>query len=435
MILRKGRITKEMVQKVARFTSSINQDRVLAIYDIRQSIAHARALERSGVISAKDAEKLVQGLEKLHKKAENKPDYFGDQYEDIHMAVEEELGEIGKKLHAGRSRNDQVACDMRMYIRDVIHSIVQSLDNAIEALKAKDLKSDGKKVIMPAYTHLQRAQAVDLSTYLGVYRKWFERDKQRFADLMKRVNLLPLGSGAGASTNIKLDRQTLASELGFDGVMDNPMDAVSSRDYLIEFAGHAAILGTHLSRMAEELVLFSSREFSFVELDESIAETSSIMPQKKNPDCIELMRSASGRLAGTAVNLMTLMKGLPLTYNRDMQDDKAVFIAAETAMQIIDLVPDILNNISFNAENMRRVASEGFTDAADFAEYLVLKGLDFRTAHRKVGQLVKEGLERGYSNFRGFSLEELKKEIPQTEDDVFNFLDINNSVARRLHEK
>lgn len=435
MILRRGRINKDKLRKIAVFTSSIEKDNILAGYDIRQSIAHSRALEKAGIINAADSKKLVSGLENLLKKLDRDPDFFKGDYEDIHMAVEEKMGEIGRKLHAGRSRNDQIACDMRMYVRDMIHRIVKGLEIIVETFKAKDLDSDGRKVFLPAYTHLQRAQAVDLSTYLGVYSNWFNRDRERLTELKKRVNKLPLGSGAGASSNIKLDKQMLADELGFEGIIDNPMDAVSSRDYLQEFANDLVILGIHFSRMAEDFIIFSSREFSFIELDESIADTSSIMPQKKNPDCLELIRSAAGRIIGTAVNLAVVMKGLPLSYNRDMQDDKEIFVAAETVVNIVDLIPDILRNIRFNADRMCAAAGEGFTDAADFAEYLVINGMDFRTAHQKTGQLVRMGLEKGYCSIQDFSLEEINKTIPEAKKDVLEFIEIKNAVSRRLYKK
>jgi len=435
MVLRKGRISKEMVKKVAEFTSSIKQDCRLALYDIRQSTAHARALGKAGYISEKDSGKIIKQLESLMKKVEKDSNYFGSGHDDIHMAVEAELGELGKKLHAGRSRNDQVACDLRMFVKDSVERIIGGLKDAVKALKKKDADENGKEIIMPMYTHLQRGQAIDLSTYLGAYISLFERDIERFAELKKRVNVLPLGSGAGASTGIKLDWNGIAEELGFDSVIANPVDGVASRDYLIEFANAAALLGINLSRLAEDFVIYSSKEFGFIELDESIAETSSIMPQKKNPDCFELMRSASGRLTGAAVNLMTVVKGLPLTYNRDMQDDKAVFVSADTAAEIVELIPELMENIKFVPEKTMKAASEGFTDAADFAEYLVTKGMEFRTAHQKAGILVKKGLDKGYTSLRDFSLEELRAEADKVEEDVFNFIDIKNAVQRRIYKK
>lgn len=436
MILRDGRLTKEMSGKVARFTSSIDKDRILAKYDIEQSIAHARALEKAGIISPEDSRKIISNLKELLGKLEENPDFFKGNYDDIHMAVEDKLGEIGKKLHAGRSRNDQVACDMRMYVRDMIDKITDGQEAVIKSINDKDKEQDGRKIFLPAYTHLQRAQAVDLSTYLGVYIQWFKRDIERFKELRKRVNRLPLGSAAGASSNIKLDREMIAKELEFDGVLENPMDAVSSRDHILEFANNISILGIHFSRMAEEFILFSTREFSFVDLDESISETSSIMPQKKNPDCFELIRSASGRLIGTAVNLSVVMKGLPLTYNRDMQDDKEIFAAADTVVAIINLIPELLSNMTFNTGNMNKAAGGGFTDAADFAEYLVLKkGMEFRTAHQLVGQLVRKGLDKGYCKLGDFSLEEIKESISEADEDVFEFINMENAVQRRLYGK
>ncbi len=432
MILRKGRIKKEMLKKVAVFASSISRDRILAEYDIIQSIAHTKALLKAEIITPSDSRDLISSLQKLKANLH----FLDGQYDDIHMAVEENLGDTGKKLHAGRSRNDQIACDMRMYVRDKTDKIINGLKKIIKAINKKDMDSDGRNVFLPAYTHLQRAQPVDLSTYLGVYNQWFKRDIERFKELYKRVNKLPLGSAAGASSNIKLDRAMIAEELGFDGVIENPMDAVSSRDYILEFANNISILGIHFSRMAEEFILFSTREFSFIELDESIADTSSIMPQKKNPDCLELIRSASGRLIGTAINLAVVMKGLPLTYNRDMQDDKEIFVSAKTVLTIIDLIPDILDNITFNTDKMAEAASDGFTDAADFAEYLVLKkGMEFRTAHQLTGTLIRKGLDKGYSNLADFPLKEIKEVIDNIDEDVFEFIDVKNAVRRRLYGK
>lgn len=435
MILRKGRITKEKIRKIGAFTSSINVDYILAEYDIKQSIAHAKGLNRAGIIKKEDLNKIVSGLKKIEKKVVN-TDYFKNKnYEDIHMAVEEELGEVGKKLHAGRSRNDQVACDMRMYLRDKVQEIAGGLDKIIESFKSKQKEYDAKNILLPFYTHLQKAQPIDLYTYLGVYIEWFKRDKQRFSQMIERINLLPLGSGAGACSNIKLDRKKIARELGFSGVIENPLDAVASRDYIIEFANACSVCGIHLSRLAEELIIFSTSEFSFVDIDENIADTSSIMPQKKNPDCIELIRAASGKVIGNSVNLMVVMKALPLSYNRDLQDDKAVFISAQALNEIVDIFPIILNNIHFNTDKMEEAALKGFTDACDFAEYLVLKGMDFRVAHQKIGALVNQGIKKGYKNLSDFSVEELKKNIPEVQEDVFEFIDMRNAVKRRLHQK
>ncbi|NLB34793.1 MAG: argininosuccinate lyase [Elusimicrobia bacterium] len=435
MILRGGRLGKDLREKIAEFTSSAEKDIILASYDILQSRVHAAALEKAGYIEEKDLKEINSALDKALLALKEDPSKFVKGFDDIHMAVESFLGEPGRKLHAGRSRNDQVACDMRLFLRDSAERIIELLSQAVDALEQKIKSSDGKKVIMPSYTHLQRAQPVDLATYLGVYINWFKRDSERFSQLKKRLNLLPLGSGAGASTNIKLDRNFIAKELGFEGLLDNPMDAVSSRDHMLEFSSACAILGSHISRMAEEFVILSTKEFSFIELDESIAETSSIMPQKKNPDCIELMRSSSGRLNGALVGLLTVMKGLPLMYNRDMQDDRIVFDSAFKAETLLDLIPDILENISFNPEKMGQAARVGFTDAADFAEYLVIKGMDFRDAHREVGRLVSEGISKGYENFSDYPLEDLQKEIPQVETDLKDFIKTENAVARRLHKR
>ncbi|MDA3792077.1 MAG: argininosuccinate lyase [Elusimicrobia bacterium] len=430
MVLRKGRISKEKLKEVMELTSSINKDYILAEYDLKQSMAHIRALAEAGIVDKKNSAKIEKELEQLLKKIKKDPCYFLGDYEDIHMAVEEELGELGEKLHAGRSRNDQVACDMRMYVRDKIGDIKTNLVAGVNAVRAK-IEKDGD-MILPAYTHLQRAQAIDLKTYLETFILWFERDIERLKELSKRVNMLPLGAAAGASTGIKLNYGKIAKELGFDGIIKNSMDAVSSRDYILEFVNVLSVMGVHISRLAEDFVIYASREFSFIELDESISDTSSIMPQKKNPDCIELMRSAAGKLIGVQTGLASVVKGLPLMYNRDMQDDKEIFRAVKIAARITGLLPALFNNITFNAERLKDAASDGFTDATDFAEYLVLNGIDFRAAHRKTGLIVKTGLEKGYNMIKSFSLQELQEAVPEVKEDVFNFIDIKEAVKRRM---
>ncbi len=434
MILRKGRLTGKKLKNISRFTSSIKQDYPLAGYDIKQSIAHAKALQKAGFISAREKKEIINGLKKIKSSIDGNSRYFIEtgNYEDIHMAVEEKLGELGKKLHAGRSRNDQVACDMRMYVRDAVDNLIELLEEAIDSLKDRDENQEGGEVLMPAFTHLQHAQAVNLSTYLDVFIQWFKRDIQRLKDLRKRVNILPLGSAAGASTNIKLDLEFIARELGFDKIASNSMDAVSCRDYIIEFAGALSVLGVHFSRMAEDFIIYSSSEFSYIEFDQSIADTSSIMPQKKNPDVLELIRGSSARLIAVAGEMAVLMKGLPLTYNRDMQNDKEIIRAAVLGIEMAGIIPVILNNIEFNEANMAREARTGFTDAADLAEYLVLNGVEFRKAHEKVGKLVNNGIEKGYSGLSEFTFEEMVEIVPEVKKDVFNFIDVENSVSRRL---
>ncbi len=435
MILRKGRLKKDQIKKIAEFTSSIEEDRALAFYDIRQSVAHARALKKAGYLSEEEFKEISSGLSDVKKKLEKDPGFFGSEHDDIHMAVESELGKAGEKLHAGRSRNDQVACDVRMYLRDAVKEIVKGLDEVRDVLEEKISEPGIAGACMPFYTHLQRAQPINLGTYLELYRCWFSRDKERFLQLNKRINRLPLGAAAGASTSIKTDRESVAKELGFEGTIDNSLDAVASRDHVIEFACACSTIGTHFSRMAEELILFASKEFSFIDIDESIAETSSIMPQKKNPDCLELIRSAAGKLNGNTVSILTIMKGLPLTYNRDLQNDRVVFDSARTVIRILEIMPHIIRNISFNLKRMSDAAREGFTDAADFAEYLVSKGMEFRRAHRIVGELVKEGIERGYENFSDYPVKEILSRVPRAEEDFRDIIKMEEAVARRIRKK
>ncbi len=436
MVLREGRLTKELNVEIRRFTSSLEKDMFLAPYDIRQSIAHAHALEKAGIISTSESKKLVSGLKKLKIKIEKNPAFLSSDADDIHMAIEEKLGKIGEKLHAGRSRNDQVACDMRMYVRDAALSLEAEIEKLQRAIKVADISAGGEKALIPVYTHMQRAQAVTLSTHLGAYRSWLQRDRQRLGQLRKRVNMLPLGSGASAGTGIKLDLEMIASELGFEGIIENPIDAVSSRDYIQEFASIISVFSVHLSRMAEDLIIFSTSEFNFVSLSEEISETSSIMPQKKNPDCMELVRSASSRLCGISSGLMTLMKGLPLSYNRDMQDDKQIYSAAGLACSLARVMAIVMKNITFNKENMEKAAREGFTDAADFAEYLTLKkGIDFRQAHRLTGLLVLDGIAKGYRAIAHLSLDEIKETVPEAEESLYDFIRPENAVQRRLGVK
>ncbi|MGM0441434.1 MAG: argininosuccinate lyase [Elusimicrobiota bacterium] len=437
MILRKGRLTREKLEKISSFTSSLKEDYPLAEYDIKQSIVHAKALSKAGIITSKQKKEIVEGLKKIRTKLKEDSRFFqkSGNYEDIHMAIEEKLGKLGKKLHAGRSRNDQVACDMRMFVMNAVDELIHGLENAVDTLRERDKDVGGGKILMPAFTHLQHAQAVDLSTYLGVFRNWFTRDIQRLKDLKKRVSILPLGSAAGASTNIKLDLEFIAGELGFREVAQNSMDAVSSRDYIMEFAGALAVIGVHFSRMAEDFIIYSSSEFFYIQFDQSIADTSSIMPQKKNPDVLELIRGSAARLISTANEIAVLMKGLPLTYNRDMQNDKEIIRASRLCTEIADIIPDILKNIEFNREKMEDEARYGFTDAADMAEYLVLEGMEFRTAHEKVGKLVSRGIEKNCSNLSELSLKEMREVIPGIKEDVFDFIEVKNAVSRRLHDE
>lgn len=434
MVLRKGRISKEKLKEVMGLTSSINKDYILAEYDLKQSLSHIDALSEAGIVNQADRDKLKDKLKEFIEEVKKDPCYFLGDYEDIHMAVEEKLGPPGEKLHAGRSRNDQIACDMRMYVRDSIDAIKENLAKAEMVLYDKIDSVGAKNIIMPAYTHLQRAQAVNLKTYLETFALWFKRNIDRLDELRRRVNLLPLGAAAGASTGIKLDYGRIAADLGFSGVIKNSIDAVSARDYILEFANILTLIGINISRMAEDFINFAGREFAFIELDESISDTSSIMPQKKNPDSIELMRSAAGKLIGVQTGLSAVFKGLPLIYNRDLQDDKEIFRAVKIASRITGLLPVVFNNITFNAQRMEEAAGDGFTDATDFAEYLVLNGVDFRAAHRKTGLLVKEGIEKGYNMINSFSLDELQKSVPEVKEDVFKFIDIKEAVKRRLEK-
>lgn len=428
-----GRFEKQTAHEVDDFNSSIHFDCRLYRQDILGSIAHAKMLGKQNIISKEDAELICQGLEEILHDIEEGRVSFSISNEDIHMNIEslliEKIGDIGKKLHTGRSRNDQVALDTRMYTRDVIDQVINqliSLQHTIIEIARQHIKT-----VIPGYTHLQKAQPTTLAHHLMAYFEMFRRDIERFQDCRKRVNIMPLGSGALAGTTYPLDREWVAKELKFDSITRNSLDAVSDRDFAIEFLGCASILMMHLSRFCEELILWSSHEFQFVEMDDSYSTGSSIMPQKKNPDVAELIRGKTGRVYGDLITLLTVMKSLPLAYNKDMQEDKeALFDAMDTVLKCINMFDGMLSTIKFKPENMFRQASTGFTNATDAADYLVKKGLPFRSAHEVVGKLVLYCIKEGKS-LLDLSLDEYKKFSPIFEEDIFDAISLETCVNQR----
>jgi argininosuccinate lyase len=415
------------------FTSSLRFDRRLWPYDLQGSRAWARALCRAGLLTAAEQDAILRGLDTVREELESGRFPFRQELEDIHMNVERRLvevaGPVGGKLHTGRSRNDQIALDERLYLRDVIGHVDAGVREVQAVLVARAEEHLGAP--MPGYTHLQRAQPVLLSHHLLAYVFMLERDRGRLADTRDRGNVMPLGAAALAGAAFAIDREALAKDLGFTAPTPNSMDAVSDRDHLIEFLAAAAILGMHLSRLAADLTLWATSEFGFVEFSDAFATGSSIMPQKKNPDVAELLRGKSGRLYGALVSLLTAMKGLPLTYNSDMQEDKEpLFDAVDTLEAILHVVPPMLRTLTFRVDRMREAAGAHYSTATDLADYLVRKGLPFREAHEVVGHVVRHGLAQG-KELGALSLDELRRFSPLIEGDVHRALTVDASLQAR----
>jgi argininosuccinate lyase len=428
-----GRFTERADAAAERFTGSLAFDRRLWPHDIAGSIAWARALARAGVIGADERDRIVKGLEAVRGELEAGTFPFRTELEDIHMNVERRLvelaGPVGGKLHTGRSRNDQIALDERLYLRDVVALVIAGIRRVQEALLAH--AGDTIDTPMPGYTHLQRAQPIVLAHHLLAYVFMLERDRARFEACATRANVLPLGAAALAGTAFPIDRETLARELGFASAAPNSLDAISDRDYVLEFLSAAAIAGMHLSRLAADLTLWATAEFGFAEFADRFATGSSIMPQKKNPDVAELMRGKSGRLYGNLMAVLTVMKGLPLSYNSDMQEDKeAWFDSVDTLLAILDVAPPMLATLHFRTDRLARAAGEHFSTATDLADYLVRKGLAFREAHEVIGRIVRHAIDAGtgldaidVATLRGFS--------PLFDDDVKAAITVEASLAAR----
>ncbi|MGR3310298.1 MAG: argininosuccinate lyase [Candidatus Brocadiales bacterium] len=427
-----GRFTKPTSADVEAFTESVSFDWQLYKYDIEGSIAHVAMLAKCGLITNTERNKIIKGLKEIQKDIESGSFVFKENLEDVHMNIEaaliERIGEAGKKLHTARSRNDQVALDMRLWMRDQIGTLTKLLTNIQHELV---LKGKGNiKIIIPGLTHLQHAQPVLLAHYLLAYVEMFERDKSKLHDCLIRSNQSPLGACALAGTTLPTDPELTAKLLGFESVCANSLDAVSDRDFCIEFAFCLSMIAMHLSRLSEEWIMWSSQEFDFISIDDSYCTGSSIMPQKKNPDVLELIRGKCARIYGSLTTLLTLMKGLPLAYNRDMQEDKeAVFGSCDTVKRCLSLINGLVKNTEFNAEKFARACEDGFLDATALAEYLVQKGIPFRQAHEIVGTIVKDCIKTN-KKLAELELDEFKKFSPKIGKDVFEVLGTENCIKR-----
>ncbi|MBO8157998.1 argininosuccinate lyase [Thermosyntropha sp.] len=433
MKLWSGRFTKETDKLTEDFNASISFDCRMYKQDIRGSIAHASMLAKQGIITKEESQLIIEGLKEIEKELEEGKLRFAVEAEDVHMNIEtfliKKIGEVGKKLHTARSRNDQVALDLRLYLKDEIKEIRRLLIDLEETLL--NLAEEHVETIMPGYTHLQKAQPVSLAHHLMAYFEMMRRDVERLDDCLKRTDYMPLGSGALAGTGFNLDRDFVKEQLGFTHVTRNSLDAVSDRDFAIEFLSFASILMMHLSRFSEELIIWSTEEFGFVEMDDAFSTGSSIMPQKKNPDIAELVRGKTGRVYGDLVALLTIMKGLPLAYNKDMQEDKeALFDAVDTVKKCLIVFTPMLKTARFKPEKMAKAARGGFTNATDLADYLVRKGLPFRDAHEVVGKAVLYCIERG-KDLEELNLSEYQEFCRLIDEDVYEFLAVKECVARR----
>jgi argininosuccinate lyase len=428
-----GRFTEGADPRAERFTSSLAFDRRLWPYDLAGSMAWARALARAGLLTETERDTILKGLEAVREELAAGTFPFRVEYEDIHLNVEKRLqelvGEVGGKLHTGRSRNDQIAVDERLYLKDAAARVGEGLRQVQAALVRR--AADHVETPLPGYTHLQRAQPIVLAHHLLAYVFMLERDRARCRDAAARADVLPLGAGALAGTAFPIDREALARDLGFATVTPNSLDAVSDRDYVVEFLAAAALCGVHLSRLAADLTLWATAEFGFVEFADAFATGSSIMPQKKNPDVAELIRGKSGRLTGALVAALTMLKGLPLAYNSDLQEDKEpLFDAVDTLEAVLTVLPPLLASLTFRTDRMRRAAGEHFATATDLADYLVRKGLPFRQAHETVGRIVRHALEGG-RDLGALDLGELRRFSPLFDPDVKDAITVEASLRAR----
>ncbi|MGD9329760.1 MAG: argininosuccinate lyase [Desulfobacterales bacterium] len=428
-----GRFAEQTDQTVEAFTASIAIDRRLYRHDIDGSIAHCRMLAKAGIISRDDAAKLVKGLDQIRAEIEKGQFVFADCLEDIHMHIEDRLaaivGRVARKLHTARSRNDQVALDARLYLREETGRILDQLRGLRQAFV--DAAREHVSTVMPGYTHMQRAQPVLLGHHLLAYYEMFTRDSARFRDALNRINVMPLGCAALAGTTYPIDRDEVANQLGFAEIAANSMDAVADRDFMLEFVSAASIAMVHLSRLSEELVLWASSEFGFIEMPDAFSTGSSIMPQKKNPDVPELIRGKTGRVFGDLVALLTTMKALPLAYNRDMQEDKgALFSTVDTLQSCIEVMTKMLPQVWFNKDRMRQATTTGFLNATDMADYLVGRGIPFREAHAVVGRAVAYALDQG-RELDQLTLAEMRTFSEVIDEALFEALAVEQVVNRR----
>ena len=429
-----GRFTKETDQLVNNFNASISFDQKFYKQDINGSIAHVKMLAKQGILSEDDKTAIIGGLEGILRDIDNGTLVIDDEYEDIHSFVEatltERIGEPGKRLHTGRSRNDQVALDMKLYTRDEIVEIDELIKELLDVLI--DIMEKNTETFMPGFTHLQKAQPITLAHHIGAYFEMFKRDRQRLADIYKRMNYCPLGSGALAGTTYPLDREYTAELLDFYGATLNSMDSVADRDYVIELLSALSTVMMHLSRFSEEIIIWNSNEYKFVEIDDAYSTGSSIMPQKKNPDIADLVRGKTGRVYGALMSILTTMKGIPLAYNKDMQEDKELtFDAFDTVKGCVSLFTGMIKTMTFNNQVMENSAKHGFTNATDAADYLVNHGVPFRDAHGIVGQLVLYCIDKNIA-LDDMSLDEFKAISPVFEDDIYDAISIKTCVDKRV---
>ena len=428
-----GRFTKETDKLVYNFNASISFDKKLYAQDIKGSIAHVSMLAKQEILNEEEKEQIIAGLNGILQDVDTGTLEITDQYEDIHSFVEanliDRIGDVGKKLHTGRSRNDQVALDMKLYVREEITEMKSQVKELLKVLL--DIMEEHTETIMPGFTHLQKAQPITLAHHMGAYFEMFKRDRERLSDIWKRMNTCPLGSGALAGTTYPLDRNYTAELLGFDGPTLNSMDGVSDRDYLIELMSALSTVMMHLSRFSEEIIIWNSNEYQFVEIDDSYSTGSSIMPQKKNPDIAELVRGKTGRVYGALISILSTMKGIPLAYNKDMQEDKElIFDAIDTAKGCLALFAGMLQTMKFNKTAMEQSAKGGFTNATDAADYLVNHGVAFRDAHGIVGQLVLYCIEQNKA-LDDMTMEEYQAISPVFGDDIYDAISMETCVNKR----
>ena len=429
-----GRFTKDTDQLVYNFNASNSFDQKFFHQDIEGSIAHTVMLAKQKILTEEEKDAIVKGLTGIREDVDAGKLQITSAYEDIHSFVEanliDRIGDAGKKLHTGRSRNDQVALDMKLYTRDEISNVDDLLKDLLAELLI--IMKENTETYMPGFTHLQKAQPITLAHHMGAYFEMFKRDRSRMADIYKRMNYCPLGSGALAGTTYPLDREYTASLLGFEGPTLNSMDSVADRDYLIEFLSALSTIMMHLSRFSEEIIIWNSNEYKFIEIDDAYSTGSSIMPQKKNPDIAELVRGKTGRVYGALMSLLTTMKGIPLAYNKDMQEDKELtFDAIDTVKGCLALFTGMIRTMKFNKDIMEKSAMHGFTNATDAADYLVKHGVPFRDAHSIIGHLVLTCIEKGKA-IDEMSIEELKEISDVFEPDVFDAISLKTCVEKRL---
>jgi len=429
-----GRFAEKPHETFAEFNDSFKFDRRLFAADVRASVAHANGLAGAGVLTAAETAGITAGLRALLDAASADAGYFdGSDAEDVHSFIEGKLiaaiGDAGRKVHTGRSRNDQVATAFRLWLRDeadTISSFVRDLQSALVELAERH-----SEAILPGYTHLQRAQPVMFAHWCLAYFEMLRRDRERLADARKRINIMPLGSGALAGTGFAIDRDAVAAELGFDGISANSLDAVSDRDFAVEFASACSLIMVHLSRLAEDLILYCSTEFGFVTLSDAVSSGSSLMPQKKNPDALELLRGKAGRVFGHNMSLLAMLKGLPLAYNKDMQEDKqAVFDTVDTVQISLRAAAIVIENATVNEEKTLAAATNGYLNATELADYLVKTGVPFRTAHETVGRIVLFAIEQG-KELSELTIEALRQFLPEIDEDVFEALSIESTLAAK----